>query len=192
MPEEDRGFPESGAVALFDLTSADGIFFGFTIRAKDGPTLCYEIARTLQYAEQTYGWKPTAGRSLKKNNSAAPVIHDDPFAGQPPQPSVLEIAQQAAKNPSAAPASVPAAPANSEAGEQITISTIEHSSHNGKHFIKAKGGRFTKYGLTVWPEAMPERIRDAFEKWAEGHAYNAPEGMKVALTDGKKVLKFIG
>lgn len=69
-------------------------------------------------------------------------------------------------------------------GERVHVTTLVISNEKGQKRYKVKGGTYTKYGLAVYPERLPA-------KWAELD-YGEWSIEEVAITDGKKVLAWVG
>ena len=63
----------------------------------------------------------------------------------------------------------------------------------GKKYMKVRGGRWTKYGVSAWPEIIPF---EDWEEWQVGQPYNLPLNAVVAMKekDGRmmpdKVIRF--
>lgn len=46
-------------------------------------------------------------------------------------------------------------PVNGEVVETLTVSTVAYEFSNGKPVFRAKGGRFAKFGVAIYPEVLP-------------------------------------
>jgi hypothetical protein len=92
-----------------------------------------------------------------------------------------------------APAPAPAAPKAAEPVdlEWIKVESITHAvTDSGHHYIKVKGGKYSKFGVKAWTESIPE-VASGFVEWPIGTEYGPLPGMEVALVaDGKKVQRF--
>lgn len=72
----------------------------------------------------------------------------------PPDPSPAEI--EAELNPQMAQASQPQPAVN---GLTFEAEILAASVNDGKTYWKVKGGQFSKYGVTVWPEVLQAAIQ---------------------------------
>ena len=130
-----------------------------------------QIMSLIQYCEENYGLKPH--RILKPA----------------PQQPTLSPVPVAAGNPA------PIAPAAGtvDAPEPVKDFELTHMFHatteKGKSYLKVFGGWFTKFGLPVWPENVPEAAQ-SFTQWKPGEPHAMPDTMKFAKVQGKKVLGF--
>jgi len=87
-----------------------------------------------------------------------------------------------------APVNVPGQVGGS--GEVVSITSIAHNvTKNGTHCITCRGGKYVKWGLTLYPENIPADWQ-AFQQWNVGEFY-ALENPQNVLTDGTKVLKVL-
>lgn len=71
----------------------------------------------------------------------------------PPEPTAAEV--EAELNPDMAQASQPQA----VNGLTFEAETLAASVNDGKTYWKVKGGQFSKYGVTVWPEVLQAAIQ---------------------------------
>jgi len=53
-------------------------------------------------------------------------------------------------------------------------------STSGIRYLKVRGGRWTKYGVTAWPEVVPF---EGWENWETGQVYSLPMDAVVAMKD---------
>jgi len=91
--------------------------------------------------------------------------------------------------PAGAGAPPPAAQAEPEY-EVIKVESISHHiSKNGKDFLLVKGGRFSKFGVNAWPEAVPSEA-EGWTGWPVEAEYQPLDGMKYAVVRDKKVSLF--
>jgi hypothetical protein len=92
------------------------------------------------------------------------------------------------------PAPAPAAPKAAEPTELewIKVESITHAvTDSGHHYIKVKGGRYSKFGVKAWVEAINGTQAEGYVEWPIGTEYGPLPGMEVALVaDGKKVQRF--
>ena len=91
--------------------------------------------------------------------------------------------------PAGAGAPPPAAQAEPEY-EVIKVESISHHiSKNGKDFLLVKGGKYSKFGVNAWPEAVPDEA-EGWTGWPVEQEYQPLDGMKYAVVRDKKVSIF--
>lgn len=90
---------------------------------------------------QKAGWQVNAAKPAPTTAPAAPANGHaaTPAAAQPATPP---------------PSAVAGGGFASAASESFDAETLEGSVMSGKAYWKVKGGQFTKFGVTVWPEVL--------------------------------------
>ena len=92
------------------------------------------------------------------------------------------VAQTPPPAPTEAPPPPPAPPQASgpvETHEILKDCSISHQvTGSGIHHLLVKGGKFSKYGVKMWPEKASEFIEHAWQEWPIGKDYGLPDGYK--------------
>lgn len=73
--------------------------------------------------------------------------------------------------------------------ETVDAEAITCETKQGKKYYRIRAGRWTKYGVTVWPEVLEGAGIDLRALDVNGEDYELPHGSKatIALKDGKPV-----
>jgi len=96
----------------------------------------------------------------------------------------------------AAPAAASAAPPNAQIIEVAVKSFGIASTQGGDAYVNIKGGRYSKHGIPLYDDQMPESFLAHFHDWSSwpvGAEYtDIPEFMRIVLYDktAKKVVGF--
>ena len=100
-------------------------------------------------------------------------------------PPVARLAQVAASVPPSPPeASV--SDSATETHEVLDNCTISHQvTGSGIHHLLVKGGKFSKFGVKLWPEKASEFIESDFTQWDIGKEYSLPDGYTEAVVQMK-------
>lgn len=142
-----------------------------TLRGESG-------AEVLGKAEQALKWlmEHQANPPGNGHGKAAPAAPETPASSKPAAPSKPASAQKPTP----------------EEGETLTI-TVSHMAHgvtdNGAHYVRIKGGKFSKFGVKAWPEVLPAEAQD-FQDWDIGEDFLPYDSMKFAVVTGNKVTAF--
>ncbi len=177
---------EAGGVCYVDMFTTGGVKISLTARALDPITALDSLIEAIQYGKQKYnlsGLRPeaphapthTAGDPQSVSQTvASPTGQYPPPAGAPApyNPPPLTPGKQQAVN----------------AGDieivQVTSVTKSYTP-NGKWNVKVMGGKYTKFGVTAWPEALPVDVRQAAEAWPVGTPFAPPPSMAYAYVTSK-------
>lgn len=131
----------------------------------------------LTKAEQAVKW-------LTEHSAGPNANNHKPTAPEQPAP-------QSNGAPKPAGGSQPQKP-NPEDGETVTfdVKTMAHCvTDNGAHYVRIKGGKFSKFGAKAWPEVLPQEAQE-FQDWEIGQEFTPFDSMKHATVTGSKVTKF--
>ena len=73
-----------------------------------------------------------------------------------------------------------------ETHEVLENCTISHQvTGSGIHHLLVKGGKFSKFGVKLWPEKASEFIESDFTQWEIGKEYGLPDGYTEAVVQMK-------
>lgn len=168
---------EAGASLNVEVLDADGIRTQLTLRAEsasDWLALLRERKAFIEAARKN-GWQIT--------RQAAPTS-----APAPSTPAAIEAALGAPSAPKAAPQ-----------GSGETFSSIEDfqaseisvsADDKGKMQYKVKGGRYSKFGVRVWPETLAALGLDATKLQLGTYQFSAM--VRAVLDENGKATKIIG
>ncbi len=130
--------PEAPALAWTKFQSNAGFVWSMTIRA--GLPTSWAVRAMRQTREVIRAFEADA-----KANGWSPISDGRDVATMPAVPSRPQPQ-------SVTPATPPAAPPMAE--DTFQCATLSASITDGKIYWKVKGGRFSQYGVTVWPEVL--------------------------------------
>lgn len=138
---ETKDYPEAPASLNFYGVTSKGWNVQFTLRDADEMNLVMRFAEFSKLLEEKYHVTPK------------PV-------GQQPQPTPADYAPPVVAPAALAPMPpAPATQATFEPGSKANLLefdavSLDGSMNKGKTYWKVKGGQFSKYGVTVWPEVL--------------------------------------
>lgn len=151
---------ESKTQVSFKAFSKNGWDMLFTIRQEDNTKLMTEL-ENLMSTLGGLGFTPKP--QVKEPAPAAPV--ENKTAPSPAAPSV------AAPQPPDPWEGSDNGPRQVQLeGNEILVDVIERHVTDGKASYKVKGGRYAKFGITVWPEVLDE-IEDVNFEFDQNGAY---------------------
>ena len=131
--------------------------------APEAPALQPEQAATVAETSTEAGFGPPAVESL---------------ASEPPPPPPTESPPP--------PPSAPQASGPVETHEILDNCTISHQvTGSGIHHLLVKGGKYTKFGIKMWPEKASEFIQSEWQEWPIGKDYGLPDGYSEAVIQMK-------
>jgi len=149
---EPKELPEAGGVAWTDIYRPDGGKVGLTARAHNPSDALADLDNAMTYATEVLGWFLSPVRANQNGNGEVSAefqaVHDE----------------HAGKQNGTVPAG--------DEWFQITHVTPELTK-TGKVMLKAYGGRWTKFGVTLWPEVAATMIKDP-EQREPGVQINTP------------------
>ena len=137
----------------FVLTRKDGMSVQFTLREglqADDAVKLFGVMQHMIDTALAKGWTVPGGKAT----------------------AAVQVIPMSAQAAPAAPQSEH--PRIDNSALSFPVSTLGVTIDNGKTYFKAKGGRFEKFGVTVWPEVLAAAGLDVSnlpQKWAGWTAY---------------------
>jgi hypothetical protein len=143
-----------------------------TLRGVTGTELLAKAEKIVDYLNAHNATPQTNGNGHGKPAAAAPApATPAPATGNPPKPAEKQADDE---------------------GETMTVE-VKSMAHcvtdSGKHHVRIKGGKFSKFGVKAWPEVLPQEAQD-YETWTIGEEFTPYDGMKWATITGNKVTRF--
>lgn len=201
-----------GAAILFSMWSPSGTEYKYTVHGINGAETTRHAISTVAAAKHDFQFSVKPPNIIRAENQARqaagsfqtqtvpPAMPAQPGTGAPPQtPATGTMTPPSPSSvfPPAPPVSSPTfVPPGAVVGEKVQVTLISHElSRNNKHCLNVKGvpvqgGKpYTQFGLTAWPEVIPQDAA-SFETWPLKSTFAPPASMAFAYTDGKKILRF--
>ena len=168
-----QSFTEAPASWNIRYLTIEGYECQFTLRGVTGAEVLGKTEAVLEHLTK-HGCRP-----VRQAAPASAATTPDNGNGHPPE-AVLKPAQ---------PGQQPAKTGGEQ--EVIEVKSIAHAvTDTGHHYLKVKGGKYSKYGVKAWSEVVPAEAA-AFEEWPIGEEYNPfPTMLHAVVEDGKKVVAF--
>lgn len=132
-------FTEAPASFNVKCYSSDGFDIMLTLRDQDSGKLMHRASVALKWLKEN-GFSPT-----RPQVAPPPLFPDDDDP----------IAREAELDDRRRPVQ-----SNGDDGLTFEASELFAQTSKGKTYWKIKGGRFSQYGVTVWPEVLNEAIKD--------------------------------
>ena len=167
--------PEAPASVNMKIVSGKGYDFMFTLRDFDELVLLDRLGTFIKKLE-SMGMKPANGNGYK-----APVQSHLPPQPQAPPPQTVD------DFPTEQPGQ------DQKEYDDFTAESLTGTMNNGKVYWKVKGGRWAKFGVTVWQEVL-EAAGFNFDELDPAQTYDLTGYTATAmLEDGKpkKVIKLV-
>jgi len=144
--------------------SADGFDCMLTLRGMSGQEVFERVENAMDWLTR-HGCRPA--KVINNGNGdhpgGLPPVHPGQPTGAPPAPTVQET---------------------------IEVATISHAvTEKGAHYLRIKGGKFSKFGVKAWPEVLPTDAK-GFESWQIGEEFGPFPSMTYAVVEGSKVIAF--
>ena len=180
------GLGEAGGVVWGVIKSGRGNEICITARNHSVKDAFDEFYDTVKYAIEVVGGE------LEKTSSDTPppVAQQTPQAS--PQPQTPQPVQQTAPQPVQQTPPQPVQPQTAsptpEGEGEIEVFAVKSVAHNrsktGIDVLQVKGGKYSKFGHTAWPEHVPPTVQ--YTGWPIGEEYTPPDEMKYAWLDTSK------
>jgi hypothetical protein len=183
----DGNYGSFEVMAMLEVDLAKGVDLDDLFDSLD-VSLTAKIAQIVKDDEIRYTDKPqpepekatVAAETSTVVGFGPPVVES--LASEPPPPPPTESPPLP---PSAPPASGPV-----ETHETVRDCSISHQqTDTGIDYLLVKGGKWTKYGVKMWPEMVDIFIKLAWKEWKIGEAFGLPDGYTEAVVqmrpDGK-------
>ena len=169
--------PEAPASLNFTGISSKGWRIQFTLRGDDEIKLLDRFAAFVKLLEEYH---------VTPNGHAEPshVISQRQTADVNATPEAEEHTEGAPELPKAK------AQIATAVEEYFEAETLEGSMNKGKVYWKVKGGKFSKYGVTIWPEVLKEAGINT-EELDPAQIYNMSGKAYYTLTDDGKPQKVV-
>ena len=170
------GLAEAGGVVWGVIKTDAGSEITIVTRNVEGVDAFDEFYDTVKYAIGKVG-----GHLVGIKSSAPVVKQTPPPVVQTPLPVVQPPPQTSAVQTSA----VQQVPAGTPVEGGIEVFPVKSVSHNvsktGIDCLQVKGGKYSKFGHTAWPEHVPPTVQ--YTNWPVEVEYNPPDEMKYAWLD---------
>jgi hypothetical protein len=201
--------PELGGVAWSKIVSESGAFINLTGRGVNATLALQNFLQAVwwlrrKYPEHDWHLERNLDR-VKHEEMIRAVRYGENSASRPAAIGLagggqasggLTAAMPGPSSPGLIGSSDPAGH-DAQAGEWIEVSSysLELTKEKKIPYLRVKGGRFNKWGLSAYAEVIPEPSKSAFAtslKEGEWHpASKVPPNMRwMFTTDGKKVARF--
>lgn len=135
--------------ASFKWQTGDGFVIIHTVRQDTEKEFQHALTSAIDYAR--VNGKPVVDGRDQTFKRAEPLVAAVVQAAQKSEVATSAPAPAAAAIP--APGGAPAQIVNND-GQWFDAETLSASMNNGKTYWKIKGGRFSQYGITIWPEVL--------------------------------------
>lgn len=153
--EENASMPEAGGIAFTRLYGANGGEINITARSLTPTQAVVDLLESVRYVmtwQKHMDWKPAKGKAPQDTYPTIPAESPAPIVQLKTQPqsnvtfSAPPMAQQASYVPDQIVAGTQSFPA-----EELVATTSQ-----GRTYWKVKGGKYAKWGVTVWPEVLAQ------------------------------------
>lgn len=166
MAASEQNLPEAPVSVNFRGTTTNGYDFMFTLRDWDEIRLLGRVIKFAIEVEKRIGLSPPGGNSRGSQYS--------PQQDATPSNDEVRLTSQV-------DASVIEAPSV----EMYAVTSLEYGFAGKTPRLKVRGGRYTKWGYSAYPEVIPEDVD--YGSWEIGKELTAiPANMKYAYVDKEK------
>ena len=172
------GFSEAGGVVWGVIKTEAGSEITIVTRNTEGIDAFDEFYDTVKYAIGKVGGHLIGIKSSTPVGKLSPpaIKQTPPPVVQQPQPVVQPQPQMS---------SVQQAPTGQPVEGGIEVFPVKSVAHNvsktGIDVLQVKGGKYSKFGHTAWPEHVPPTVQ--YTNWPIGEEYTPPDEMKYAWLD---------
>lgn len=162
--------PEAGGVVWRKLYDTDGNQITITTRSFNAQLALDELMSLTAYANQKYGLLTTPPKN--------PLPSEFVVTQETPTDNVIVVPQSKPQNQSQS--------YQNTGIEEIEVQKMAHQvTMNGIHYLGIYGGRYMKFGVKAYKEALPPSLQ-AFEKLEIGKSFDVPKGAIKAIYDHEK------